>query len=165
MSVFIRNVVSCCPLKGRDEAVTRWTATSCVRAAALAASRTSQPKSPPTANKPLASAPPLQPSHSRKSTVNIFHIIDRKCPCFGRTRELLFLSFSWLLWLWIDIKTATAPSVGIQLQLHLQRNIFCVTVTDLKWEITIFLSFRSPTTFSVFFFGTQLPHFSSLVQY
>lgn len=52
VSVFGRNVVSCCRLKAKVVAVTRWTATSCARAAAPDASRTSQPKSPLTANKP-----------------------------------------------------------------------------------------------------------------
>ncbi len=154
MSLFVRNVVSCCPLKGRVEAVTRWTATSCVRAAALGASRTSRPKSPPTANEPLAAAPPLQPSHSRK--VNILLIIDRKCPGFVQTPELLFLFFL-IASIMSYIKIATAPSVGIQLELHMQRSIFCVT--DLKWEITTFLSFRSPTTFSVFFLVHSCPIF------
>lgn len=79
--LFIRNVVSCCPLKGRGEAVTHWTATSCARAAALAASRTSQPKSPLTANKP-----PFQPSDSQKSkdTQHVTHF------CWHR-REMTLL--------------------------------------------------------------------------
>lgn len=48
--VSTRNVDSCCPLRGRAEAVTHWTATSCARAAAPGASRTCRPKSPPTAD-------------------------------------------------------------------------------------------------------------------
>lgn len=48
--VSTRNAGSCCPPRGRAEAVTRWTATSCARAAALGASRTCRPKSPPTAD-------------------------------------------------------------------------------------------------------------------
>lgn len=45
-----RNAGSCCPPRGRGEAVTHWTATSCARAAALGASRTCRPKSPLTAD-------------------------------------------------------------------------------------------------------------------
>ncbi|XP_062416844.1 lipoma-preferred partner homolog isoform X2 [Pungitius pungitius] len=50
----VRNAASCCPRRARVEAATRWTATSCARTAAPAASRTSRPRSPPTANAPLA---------------------------------------------------------------------------------------------------------------
>lgn len=48
--VSTRNAGSCCPPRGRAEAVTHWTATSCARAAALGASRTCRPKSPLTAD-------------------------------------------------------------------------------------------------------------------
>lgn len=117
VSVLIRNVGSCCPLKGRAEAVTRWTATSCVRAAALAASRTSQPKSPLTANKSLlrASAPPFQHSDESTHSQHITHYYggDRKCPCFAQTREVLVLFF--LGCADYDINFAIVPSVGIQL--------------------------------------------------
>lgn len=70
--LFVRNVVSCCRLKATVEAVTRWTATSCARAAAHAASRTSRPKSPPTANKSLPEPPRSRPHRSTDSR----HIID-----------------------------------------------------------------------------------------
>lgn len=50
MPVSLRNAASCCRLKAKVEAATRWMDTSCARAAAPDASRTSRPKSPPTAN-------------------------------------------------------------------------------------------------------------------
>lgn len=53
VSLLLRNAASCCLLKARVGAVTRWMATSCARAAALAASRTSLPKSPLTAKQIL----------------------------------------------------------------------------------------------------------------
>lgn len=57
----------------------------------------------------LLSAAPSQHSLTTPRTVNISHIIDRKCPCFVQTPELL-LSFL------VGINFATVPSVGIQLQ-------------------------------------------------
>lgn len=48
----VRNAASCCHQKERVGAATRWMATSCVRTAVHAASKTSLPKSPPTAKAP-----------------------------------------------------------------------------------------------------------------
>ncbi|XP_054656108.1 thyroid receptor-interacting protein 6 isoform X2 [Dunckerocampus dactyliophorus] len=45
-----RNAASCCPLRAKAVAATRWMATSCARAAVLDVSRISQPKSPQTAD-------------------------------------------------------------------------------------------------------------------
>lgn len=65
--VFGRNAASCCPPRGRVEAATRWTDTSCARAAAPAASRTCLPKSPLTANR--AHADPQSTLHMSHSWI------------------------------------------------------------------------------------------------
>lgn len=85
--LFVRNVVSCCRLKATVEAVTRWMATSCARAAAHAASRTSRPKSPPTANKSLPEPLRSRPHRSTDSR----HIIDSSLFTHSVGRKSLLL--------------------------------------------------------------------------
>jgi len=94
-----RNVASCCPLRGRGGAATRWTATSCARAAARAASRTSRPKSPQTAN----------------GERRILHIIDGRRQDVTREVLLFFIFLLLFVALTATKNDAIVPSVGIRL--------------------------------------------------
>lgn len=111
LSVLIRNAASCCHLKARAEAVTRWTDTSCARAAALVASRTCRLRSPPTANVSTLPQPPVtggrHDPHPQQTITPLF-----PAP-FSQLHSVLSVHFqscsSVLVRLWPDLQAAWAP--------------------------------------------------------
>lgn len=140
MSLSVRNVASCCPRKARVEAVTRWTATSCARAAALAASRTSRPKSPPTADRPVATVPfflkplPLSQIHEQ---LHINDSTDKKRSSFVQSYFFLFFFFPPTCLLWVLINFAVGPSGGIKQQFHFFFCYFDEATTSFHPEVLL----------------------------